>query len=125
MYAHNVEPFVLLCSRLEEFHIAISPGVKQPFVANITQAIQCELCAAFLEKHWLYRNLVNFWIPAKVVDKSRCLQQVQWREVAVTRRIVMIAMDGKHRYGNIDIFVFVIDMVENAAEVLTCVAQHF
>lgn len=40
MYAHEIEPVVLLHPRLEELDLAISERPKEPFVPHVAHAIQ-------------------------------------------------------------------------------------
>lgn len=45
---HQVEPVRLLLTRLEELHFAIAECSKKPFISDITQSIQSQLCPSFL-----------------------------------------------------------------------------
>lgn len=42
MYAHKIEPVVLLHPRLEELDLAIPERSKEPLISNITHAIERE-----------------------------------------------------------------------------------
>ena len=76
MDAHQVEPVVLLCTRLKELNLAISECPKKSLVSDVAHAVQCKLSLALLEKDGLDDDVVGFRGAAIVVDKTGNLQQV-------------------------------------------------
>jgi hypothetical protein len=47
------------------------------------------------------------------------LQDVESGQMAFAGRVVMVAVNGKDRNGNIDVLVFVIDVIESTSNVST------
>ena len=77
MDAHDIKPVAFLRSRLEELDLAIPKRPKEPLVSDIAHAIECKLSLTFLQKHWLYENVVRLRGPSVVIEQSRNLKQVQ------------------------------------------------
>jgi hypothetical protein len=119
MHACEVEPLVLVNVWLEELHIAVTECSEEAFVTDVTHAVKCKFCGAFLEKNRLDLNVVGFRRSAVVVQEARHLQDVESRQMAFAGRIVMVAMDGEDRNSNIDVFIFVVDVVESTNDVST------
>ena len=70
MYAHEVEPIILLHSRLEELNLAISECPKESLIPDITHPIECKFGVPFLQQHGLDENIVRFWGSSIVVYQS-------------------------------------------------------
>jgi hypothetical protein len=119
VHARKIEPFVLVNVWLEEFYIAITECPEEAFVAHVTHAVECKFCGAFLEKNRFDLNVVGFGRSAVVVQEARHLQDVESSQMAFAGRIVMVAMDGEDRYGNINVLIFVVDVVESTNDVST------
>ena len=49
VHAHEVEPLVLLHTRLEELDITVPPGVEQALITNVAETIESEFGAALLK----------------------------------------------------------------------------
>jgi hypothetical protein len=48
MYAHKIEPVILLHPRLEELDLAISERPEEPFIPHIAHAIKRKFCMSLL-----------------------------------------------------------------------------
>jgi len=49
MHTHQVEPVVLLLTRLEELDFAIPKSAEKSFVSHIAHSVQCKLSASLLQ----------------------------------------------------------------------------
>jgi hypothetical protein len=119
VHTGKVEPLVFVYVWLEELHIAVAECAEESFIADIAHAIECKLCGTFLKQDRLDLDVVGFRRSAVVVQEARHLQDVESSQMAFAGRVVMVAMDGENRNGNIDVLVFVVDVVESAGNVST------
>jgi hypothetical protein len=112
--AYEIKPVTLLCAGLEELDLAISKGPEEALVTDITHSIQRELRATFLEQYRLDNDSIHLWHTAIVVDESGNLKQVQSGVVllALSSRIIMIAVNGEDWNCDVDILILVIDVVK-------------
>lgn len=49
MNAHQIEPILLLCSRLKKLDLSISKSSKQALISNIAHTVQGEFCFSLLQ----------------------------------------------------------------------------
>ena len=77
MNAHQVEPILLLRTRSKELDLPVPERSEKSLISYITHTIQCQLGLPLLQQHRLYDDIVRFWSPSVVIDKSRYLQQIQ------------------------------------------------
>jgi hypothetical protein len=68
MHAHEIEPVILLSTRLKELHVAVTERAEEPLISDIAHAIQSKLGVAFLEKDWLYGNAIRFGCSSVVIQ---------------------------------------------------------
>jgi hypothetical protein len=108
----EVEPLVLVQAGLEEFHIAVAKRAEEALVANIAHAVQGKLGGSFLQEYRLDLDVVGFWRSAVVVQEARHLQDVESSKMSFSGWVVVVAMDGEDWNGDVDIRVFVVDVVE-------------
>ena len=87
MNAHQIEPVLLLCPRLVELDFTVSESPEQALIPYVAHSIERKLCIAFLQQDRLYLDVVGFRGPSVVVDKSRCLEQIQSSKMAFLFRI--------------------------------------
>lgn len=77
MNAHQIEPVLLLCTRLKKLDLSVSKGSKQAFISNIAHTIQGKLRLALLQQDWLDDNIIRFRGPSVVVEQTGNLEQIQ------------------------------------------------
>lgn len=73
MDAHQVEPVLLLSSRLEKLDLSIPESSKQSFIPDITHPIQGKLSLSFLKENRFDHYVIGFRGPSIVVYESRYL----------------------------------------------------
>jgi hypothetical protein len=112
MHTCEVEPLVLVQAGLEELHIAVAKRAEEALVANIAHAVQGKLGGSFLQEYRLDLDVVGFWRSAVVVQEARHLQDVESSKMAFAGWVVVITVDGEDRDGDVDIGIFVVDVVE-------------
>lgn len=120
----QVEPVALLHVGPEPRDLAVAEGPEHALVAHVAEPVQRQLCPTFLQQDGPCLDLVRLGYPSKVVDEPRDLQQVQRAEVAVAARVVVVAVDGEYRDGDVDVGIFVVHVVEGALEDLVRVAEE-
>jgi hypothetical protein len=77
-----------------------------------------------LQEDRLDLDLVVLGNTAEVIQQARDLQEVQGTVIAVSRGVIMVAVDGEDWYSNINVRVFVVDMSESAVENVAGVAEQ-
>lgn len=124
MHTRKIEPLVLVQAWLEELHVAIAERAEETLVADIAHAVQSKLGRAFLQKYRLDLNVVGLWRSTVIVQEARHLQDVESGQMSFTGWVVVIAVDGEDRNGDIDVRIFVVDVVERSIDVSTldCIA---
>ena len=65
-----------------------------------------------MQEYRLDLNVVGLWRSTVVVQKTRHLQDVKSSQMSFAGRVVVITMDGEDRNGDVDVRVFVVDVVE-------------
>jgi len=71
---HEVEPILLLCTRLVKLNLAVSEGSKQTFISNIAHAVQRKFRMTLLQQNRLYLDVVGFRGPPVIIDQARYLE---------------------------------------------------
>lgn len=77
VYAHEVEPVVFLCCRLEELDLAVTECPEKSFIPDIAHAVQGQLRVSFLQQYWLDLDVVGFRCASVVIDQTRNLQDIK------------------------------------------------
>lgn len=67
MDGDEVEPFVLVEFRAHEFDLIVSKGSVESLVTHVGEAIQGELCCAFLQQDRSDDDVVRFWDSSIIV----------------------------------------------------------
>ncbi len=71
---HEVEPILLLCTRLVKLNLAVSEGSEQTFVSNVAHAIQSKFGLPLLQQDRLHLDVVGFGSSTVVIDEARYLE---------------------------------------------------
>jgi hypothetical protein len=104
--------------------MAITEGAKKSLIADVADAVEGELGTTLLQQNGLDEEAIRFGRAAVVVQQSRDLEHVECSQMPVTRRVVVVAMNCEDWNCNVEIMVFIVDMVEGAGERLAGVAEH-
>eukprot|EP00411_Alexandrium_monilatum_P079144 CAMPEP_0175625248 /NCGR_PEP_ID=MMETSP0096-20121207/70370_1 /TAXON_ID=311494 /ORGANISM="Alexandrium monilatum, Strain CCMP3105" /LENGTH=438 /DNA_ID=CAMNT_0016930577 /DNA_START=149 /DNA_END=1462 /DNA_ORIENTATION=+ len=120
MQDHDVEPVLRVRGRLEA-DLSGLEGPVEPLVADVPQAVNRQLRPPLPHEHGSHDDVLEVLRAAKVVHEAGHLQEVSRTEVALTARIVMVAVD--HEEGDLHVGVDVL-VVDKAAGEEGWIADH-
>mmetsp|Transcript_116158 Transcript_116158/g.339718 ORF Transcript_116158/g.339718 Transcript_116158/m.339718 type:complete len:252 (+) Transcript_116158:895-1650(+) len=105
---HDVEPVLWVRWRLEA-DLPCLEGPMQPLVADVSQAVDRQLCSTLAEQHRLYDYVLEILGAPKVVHQAGHLQEVARTEVGVSTRVVVVAMDHEEGDLHVGVHILVVD----------------
>lgn len=114
MHSQQIKPLPRLLAGPKPLHLVITKRPKQPLVPDITHPKQCQLRVPLLQQDRLNGDIIRLGHSAKVVQQATRLQQIQRAKVPLSRRIIVVPMNRKHRDRDVDIRVLIINMRKRA-----------
>lgn len=103
---HHVEDVLVVDVRLEDFDFVVAEEPGEAFVVDVTQAVQREFRRVLLQNDRRDFHLAQVVPLAEVVDESRLAEDVHGTQVTGAANVVVVAVDGEQRNGNIIVRIF-------------------